>query len=330
MFCGIMEVLEGGVLMFVLPDDIVGFFFEEIHIKGKYNVVVDGNRARIYPRDEERYYKPLIDVKDLGDLDLALREYARCLEEFYKKYPTYQYYHDLSYFYNNLLFNMVNSDAEDLTSYIYRRCEFLQDESFAEYEARTLLAEVDGAKYYGQRIPEEPGLETPFVMIFEVEYEGVTYPLPLIRYAVDNNRNCHLFTIQYGRGREYDTDNTIFKSLVNKINTGVKHFRNVSPSFVVSFTLFLKLLREEDIHDVLVPGFLFGRYKHYYRANTVTRSNEILKRIIDKFVVLIQRMDNEIDGFDVVCYLEEIDGFTHIKINGLEAENKMMRRLLER
>lgn len=155
--------------MFEIPDDIVKFFFEEIHKKGKYEISICNNMAFIKPRIEEESYKPVIVIKDIEEFKIALLEFSEALTLFYSKYNIREEYHDLSYFFNNLLFNMSSSDAEDLTEFIYERTFFLQSDMFHEYTQKTLISEIDGTKYYVKRVVEKCGLETPFVLIFEME-----------------------------------------------------------------------------------------------------------------------------------------------------------------
>lgn len=314
--------------MFDIPNDIVQFFFDEIHKKGKYKIVLNNKGAIIMPRSEEAYYKPNIEIKDIEEFRVALYEYVIALTNFYTLYDTKQDYHDLSYFFNMLLFNMVHSDTEDLTKFIYKRICFFNNEEFSEYSERSLIAEIDSVKYYVQRIVEEPGLETPFILVFDMECNGVVYPLPLVRYAIDKDKTCHLFAIQFGKNREYDTSKKEYKNIVNNVNTGINKYRNVSPSFVLSFALFLKLLTEKNITDIKVPGFLFARYKHYFKAKTTMKSNLILNRILNKFVLLMQRMEFEVNGFEIKFYLEEFDSYTHIKLNELNSKNNLVKRIL--
>ena len=314
--------------MFNIPNDIVYFFFDEINKKGKYNVFIDGSNAYIRPRIEEEYYKPIIKIKDINEFKIVLLKYIKILTQFYSKYNVKKEYHGLSYFFNNLLFNMTYSDAEDLTKYIYKRISFFQNEEFAEYVNRTLICEVGDVSFYAKRVTEECGLETPFILIFEMEIGGITYPLPLIRYAFDNNNVCHLFTIQFGKNRDFDCTIQEYKNIVNKVNNGVKKYRNVSPSFVLSFTLFIKMLQEKEIQNIIVPSFLFSRYRHYFGAKSLEKSDLMLNRILDNFVTLLQRMEYEINDFNITSYLEEIDSYTHIKLGNLTSKNNLVRSII--
>ena len=316
--------------MFNIPNDVVKFFFCEINKKGKYTVKINENKAYIIARVEEQYYKPVIVIKDIEEFRVALYDYIDALTLFYSKTKNKKDYHDLSYFFNNLIFNMTYTDSEDFTKYIYKRIAFFENNEFSEYDEKTLICEYDNIKFFVKRIVEEPGLETPHILIFEMEYNNNIYPLPLIRYGIDSDNICHIFAIQFGRNREYDTSILEYKNIVNKVNTGMNKYRNVSPSFILSFTLFIKLLQEKNIKDIIVPGFLFARYRNYYKATTVKQSNLLLNRIINNFALLMERMEYEIDGFEITSFLEETESYTRIKLNNLESKNKLVRNIIKK
>ena len=63
--------------------------------------------------------------------------------------------------------------------------------------------------------------------------------------------------------REFKRDNIKekYKDIVNDINTGINKFRNVSPSFVVSLSLFVDMLKDLGITKIMAPDYLFGRYR---------------------------------------------------------------------
>lgn len=295
-----------------MPDDIVNFFFEEIKAKGKYQVIMEENKATIVPPDYQAYYKPVIMIKDLDELRVSLINYYIALCNYYRDKDILKDYHTLSFFYNNLLFNMNNTDALDLSTYIDKRAHFLKDDTFREYDKITPVGEFNGDVVCVERIIEEPGLETSYVLEFTIEHDNTIYQLPLIRCAIDEDNVCHLFAVQFGRYRNFAVKEKEYKNIVNKINKGVRKYRNVSPGFVLSLRLFLDLLKKHNIEKIVIPDYLFCRYKNYYKATTTMRSDEILTRIIDHFLTLIERMEYQFDDVEVKYYPNEVDAYTHI------------------
>lgn len=308
--------------MFEMPDNILEYFFIELKKKGKYTTTFIGTSAVIEARKEQKYYKPNIFIKDLAELENALKEYVTALNTFYMQNNNLEEYHDLSFFFNNLLINMTSSDAEDLTIYIYKRISFFENEQFKEFDEPQILYESEGVKYGVQRVLESPGLETPYVLVFFMEYDGVYYNLPLVRYAFDENGVCHLFAVQFGRDRVMDFDDA-YKSIVNKVNTGITKYRNVSPSFVLSLSLFINLLKEMNVENIMVPDFLFGRYRKYIGASSVTKSDQILERILNNFIRLLSRMEFQNEDFQILAYPNDIDSYTHIRLNSRDKKRAL-------
>ena len=311
--------------VFELPNDIVSYFFKSIIEKGKYKVEVLEDRVFIKSREEQEYYKPVIIVKDLERLNDSLINYVNTLNTFYQdKEDNLEQYHDLTYFFNKLLFNMTNEDASDLASYIDRCSLTFKKDPLESYEEKKMVAQMDNSKFYAQRILESPGLETPYYMLFQMENNGKTYELPIVRYTNPTEDTCMIYAVQMGRGRNYNYQDPEYKNVINKLNSGLKEYRNVPPNFVLSLSLFLKMLSEHNIHNIMIPDYLFGRYKKYLGANTTGRSDAILERILNRYMDLLCRMDNQIEGFDIQTYPNELDSFMRIKINQLSSKNEML------
>lgn len=302
------------MLIFYMPENINKLFFDIIFQICKYEVEINANSALIKPRSEEEYYKPIIIVKDLDELAEALENYINALNNFYKEHNNLDEYHTLEYFLARLLSNMAPSDALDLTSYINRRTFFLSNNEFAEYDEKTTVVESEDYKIYVQKALESPGLETPYILLFSAEINGEEYPLPLIRYAFDEGGTCHVFAVQFGRQREpITTDN--FKKIINKANRGVNKYRNVSPSFVISFALFINFLKSKNVTNIVMPDFLFGRYRRYFGGHSEQKSDEILYRILNNFITLIQRMEYQFPDVEITAFPNDVDSYTHIKLN---------------
>ena len=308
--------------IFTIPDDIVTYFFQCLIDKGKYKIENNNGVILINPREQESYYKPVIVVKDIIELKESLENYVHSLNDFYGSVQL-QEYQDLSFFFNNLLLNMTNNDAEDLAKFIDKRAKLFKKDKLEPYKERTHIVDIDDSKFFAQREVESPGLETPYCMIFEMEKNGNVYGLPLVRYSVDHD-TCYIYSVQMGRDRNYQYQEQDYKETVNKVNSGLKKYRDVPPNFVLSLALFTKILNDNNVNNIIIPDYLFGRYKNYYGATTVVKSDKILSRILDKFVDLICRMDMQVDGFDISTYPNDVDSFMRVKLNNPKSENKML------
>lgn len=310
--------------------NILEVFFREIKIKGKYEIEFRNNSAYIIPREEEQYYKPIMTIPDLNYFSDLLIEYINSINDFNTRNNIeLKEYQNLSYIFNIMLFNIASSDADDLNKFMETRISFFRDDTLEEFTNPNKIFEYENITLYAQKKTEDFGLETPYIMTFSMEVDGESYNLPIIRYGINNDGVCFIYAVQIGRGRTCDTNNIKYKNAVNQMNQGVKEHRNISPSFVLILSAFIKILNSNGISKIMIPDFLFNRYKKYYRANTTNKSNEILSRMFHNMTTLIQRMDSQIDGFNIQSYPLDRDSYYHIEIMNLESENKMLKKLLK-
>lgn len=71
-----------------------------------------------------------------------------------------------------------------------------------------------------------------------------------------------------------------------------------------------------------------GRYKHYYKAQGTMRSDEILERILDNFLILLKRMEWQFPFFEIESYPNEIDSYTHVKLKNCGMTNNKNNTLI--
>lgn len=128
--------------MFEIPENIVSTFLSAIEKRSKYHVSTEEGKIVISPFLEQNYYKPVIVVSDVNALKSSLTCYIQALNEFYAIHQNLENYHDLAFFFNNLLLNMTATDASDFPSYINRRTFFFSNTQFSEYQEKN---------YYGRK-----------------------------------------------------------------------------------------------------------------------------------------------------------------------------------
>lgn len=307
-------------------NDLVTYFLKCIADKGKYQIRKDNDLIIISPRKEQEYYKPQIIVRDINRLHVSLKQYIVALNKFYYQNGKLEHYHDLSFFFNILLFNMSNTDAQDLERYINRCTLMFKEDILHEFVNKINIVNIENCNFYAQRVVENPGLETPFCMLFAMRRNNKNYELPLIRYTIDND-TCYIYAVQMGRGRTFNYQDLEYKSTINKVNQGLKKYRDIPPNFVLSLALFIKILDNYNISNIIIPDYLFGRYRKYIGSNTIVKSDEILQRILNNFFSLLCRMDMQIEGFDILTYPNDFDSFMRIKLNNLNSENKMLKQI---
>lgn len=308
--------------------DILEYFFKEVKEKGKYEIKIDNNSAYIIPREEEKYYKPVIIIPDTDYFRILIMEYINSINDFNKRNNSELEAHQgLSYVMNIMLFNLTPSDAEDLNKFLETRISFLKDNKLSEYEKPKKVFEYEDATFYAQREVEDFGLETPYIMTFSMEEENNSFQMPIIRYGFAEDGTCYIYAVQIGRKRTCDTTNPNYKKIVNKVNQGVKENRDISPSFVLILAMFIKILSENGIKKIVIPDYLFSRYKKYYHANTTNKSDEILSRMFHSIIGLVDRMNTQIEGVDIKSYPLDADSYYHIELKELKSNNKILQKL---
>ena len=97
-----MYKLERVINMFEIPENILEFFFQQIQKYGKYKIVQEDGIVKIKTDIDHEYYKPVIIIKDLKELENALINYAHALNSFYAGANNLESYQNLSFFMNHL------------------------------------------------------------------------------------------------------------------------------------------------------------------------------------------------------------------------------------
>lgn len=295
----------------------------------KYTLSFLNGKYFLTPPKSCEYYKPVIVISNIEDLEIKLKEYFDALKQLYDLNKDSKY--AIDYYYRILINNLTNSDSFELEKFVALRTAFLEDTTFDALEEETIVttSEINGVNvtYSCIKCLEEPGLETPFIIEFFMTINDKKYELPIVRYGIKDNE-CHIYTIQYGKNRVCTKDDKYFKGVVNKFNSGIKENRGVSPSFVLSFILFLKLLEENNIKKIVIPDFIYARYKHYYKNSSEEKSDKMLERIFNKFHILLKRMEEQVIGIEVDAYCNEFDSKTHWTLKRLKSNNIETEKIL--
>lgn len=142
-------------------------------------------------------------------------------------------------------------------------------------------------------------LETPYCCEITISKDNFEYKLPKISYGISNNK-CYIYAVQNDKKYEQNEYTKKIKRLLYKLNDGVvendeyinfKHEKDsyypenisdVTLSFVLALSIFIKQLDLEKISDIEVVTFLPIRYYAKEKAN--------YKRL--KYKTKVQNLDN--------------------------------------
>ena len=114
------------------------------------------------------------------------------------------------------------------------------------------------------------------------------YNLPWIRYGISKNKNgdkiAYIYALQKMEPSLDENYNEEMKKVINKVNSGVKKYRNVTPSAISSLAIFMGMLEGKGIKAIKVPDFLIGRYGKFSNAKTEEETDRIQTNLTDKFL----------------------------------------------
>lgn len=203
----------------------------------KFNVVEDSildNSLNLYIKDKDNFYK-------------LIKEYTSLALSFYNLEPTKDNIKIvLTYMWSNITFKEARNVEEFVSKYI----EFIKQSKFMDINKKKYTSIGVLNSFI---VKQSLKCETPYCFKSFLEYNGNNYYLPTISYGIKNNK-CFIYGIQ-NKDLKLNT-NMAYNDIVNKtfrqINSGVKKYRNTTPSFIVALALFLSYLKEYGIEDIEV------------------------------------------------------------------------------
>ena len=246
-------------------DEIINLFFKQCEI-GKvqvgdvfYNIhftinhYLKDNVPTIIVKNKELFYKYIKEFLNLFNLKNE--------EEILKK---------LVYLFSNLSF----SDFNNIELYLKRNINFVKNRLFLDKEIPFLDEKIEIAtrEYYQ---------ETPYCFVVNITNGVEKYELPIISYGISDDV-CYILAVQDKNLDKSSKYGKKIKRLLYKINSGIpnsenvlnkddsgfsiKNIGDVSPSAVLSLSIFLKQLFDIGIMKIKVVPFLPIRYNAKKKA----------------------------------------------------------------
>ncbi len=190
-------------------------------------------------------------IQDYNKFYQLLNEYVLSALKFYDLEFNY---HNIKRVLTYIWSNITDSEMNEIEKYINKYISFIND---------NLLSDKKGIKYTSLGMlkynvsKQSIKQETPycFKSYFEDINSGSKYSLPRISFGISNGI-CYIYAIQ-NKDSKINIDpvyNLKIKDSFKTINSSIKKYRNVTPSFVVTLTLFLSFLSENGINKIKVEG----------------------------------------------------------------------------
>lgn len=272
-----------------------------------------GKKVIITPRNHKEYVPQFI-INDVDVFEKNLKRYLDAVRFTDIKSTQMDNRHSERYFLFNVWKNATWSDFQNPEKFILRYAGFIKDQTFSEFDELTPIGKFGGSMVMAQRYQDDYGFETPYVMHLSLTNGKYIYNLPWIRYGISQNKFgdklAYIYAIQRMEPSKDEAYNEEVKKAINGVNSGVKKYRNVTPSAIAALGIFMGMLEAEGIKGIKAPDFLIGRYGGFTGAKTQEETDRIQTNLTDKFLRNFLRLDNQLDNFRVEpIYVSEFNSF---------------------
>lgn len=345
-------------------NEILYTFYKEIIPEIKRNKYIDNNLTsyfldiNINIENKEiintEGFKPLLNIHNKIIFDNLLVEYITKFKNHISNFNLNEFTSIKSLF-PSIFYNMSNNDFLEPEAYLRKRIDFIDNNQLnTSNEIKELYSNSEDNKIVGnisdinsyityQSIPQNPNLETPYVFIpsFTSELDPTDiYYLPRISYGISGD-TAYIYAIQNKNKIIYNKYENIIKRYLYKANKGINEDNeliNVSPGALVSLSIFIKILKCNNINKIEVVDYLpirmnakeenyqksINTFKIFYSESDIIKkiktNNEELNRInydvINKYITNFYRLEYHLDNIHIINHPDN----TNLKINILDNE----------
>lgn len=303
-------------------------FFEIVEKSGDYVIKREKTGAYLIPAKEKSYFMPIIWISDIKALDDKLIEYITCVRSHPIAYFKYAKDKSITQDLFLLIKSLTNTDTQNFLAYIDKFMDYIRDTRFATLDERKRLGNIEERDFFAQRMPELYGGETPYYMQFSYEVPGLFLKLPLVRYGISGDI-AYIYSVQ--QKKKYNNKHGLIQEAYhyfNRVNSSVKKNRNITPSMLISLTIFLGMLHAKGINEICADGFMTRRYSTYIGAATEEDKAVILNNAVNKFLKLFIRISSQFEGIFISAYPFEQDSYLHLKMKeDVFSENELLDKL---
>ena len=334
--------------------------------------IVDEKNKKVYEDDDT--FSTLI-IKDEERFLKLLKKYLKL--ELKKNRKTPKFYKDktrnkLKWLMAYLFVNARCEDFDDPDEYLRREIGFLEDETLDYLEKEIVIDAGKPFKDSKLVIKKElasTSMEAPnkinLKFTKEIDGQEVEYNLPSIYYGI-NKGVCYIYSIITPKvKKEVSEEEEKYQKQINrvlyKLNNGIQkreteeyydykegkteyypegNITDVTHSFILSLSIFLSILKRNNINKVKAVPYLPVRYASRYisakRNKNKERKRELLKRNNDiqtnatnKFIRTFRRLSAQDNNIEIESYPYEIDEFLTVNLTDKqkEVENELLNEI---
>ncbi len=356
-------------------DEILKIFYEDIvpfaskigiiEIAGiTYNVHFNSMiEAKTYIDDDSAPLLTINNVSIFNDtlLEYVLKEYDRITNStFSEVFEQMERIEDRFKYIMAIAFcNAREEDFRNPVSYLRKRIDFIENNQLNnKYSDFKLMATLDDKEIEASSSLQIPSLESPYVFKSRIKYiesgEIRYYDLPNISYGI-SDKTAYVYSIQKSNtARESKKINRylykINKDVVdsdefyeynskesNTDNFYPENITDVTHNSVLALTIFLGILKKEEISSIVVVDYLPLRYlakreanitrldllKYFYGddgfEDRIAKYDEIQDKnqnnITNKFIRTFNRVNYHLNNLDITSFPGDVDNSMHLLLN---------------
>lgn len=256
-----------------------------------------------------------------------------------------------------LFVNATTEEFENPISLINKKISFLEDNTF-EYLNEPMNIELfdclQNSNLNIKNVPQSVFMETPNKIEISLNKENTTYQLPSISYGITTTgdiKECYIYSILNSQNNKNESNEQIkFQKQISrelyKLNDGVfnnendeykkykkendqyypENISDISPSAIISLTVFISLLKKENINKIKIVPYLPIRFlsrelssqnfnDEIKRKELESRNDMIQRNITDKFIRTFRRLQYHLNNLEINSYPYEISEYLEMSIN---------------
>lgn len=218
-----------------------------------------------------------------------------------------------------LFVNATTDDFLNPCAMLETKIAFLQDKKLSQINHKINLEQIPNSHLKITSSLDSIQMETPYKLTLSITDGNDTYQLPSISYGISHNK-CYIYSVLNPKQEINTPYQKKIKRLLYKINESVPEENlYVSPSAVLSLSIFVKLLKLNNIKNIKVIPYLPLRYLSrdlFAKDNEelVARNDFIQTNATNKFLDNFFRL--QYHGLvDINSYPYELDDSLHLTIN---------------
>lgn len=269
-----------------------------------FNTRIINDGKEFYENDEV----PLLLIKDKNKFDEYLFNYISIYNDYLNNLNTNKLdmlypkdsYENYKYLLALTFFNASPSDFNNPVEYLKNRINFILDETFNKYKNYENISNIEewDSLIECKILDNYPSLESPHSLSFRIRRNDDVFELPKITYGISNNI-AYVYAVQNKKNKELETYQKKINRNLYSFNKGIvdrkeyyeykssdyyaENITDVSMSSLLSITLFLKLLKENNINNIVVVPYLPLRY--FEKRITTQRSLKPLELVYGKEII---------------------------------------------